>query len=134
MTKSELCNAFVNGKEGRSHNACTEVLRQPHMTSHHLYLHGNEIARIVNDKLILDDCGWPTATTQSYMNHVLSPCCSHYVSRSKGQMYIANKIPLEDVEYIDLSTGSIKIKEGGMKAYGYTSREFNAERSPYTSN
>lgn len=112
MTKSELCKAFLNGIEGSSHNACTKVKEQlgSGIISYHLYLHGNEIARIVGGKLILDDCGWPTATTQSYMNHILG-ARSHYISRSKGQMYIASKIPLKDVEYIDLSTGSMKIRK-----------------------
>jgi len=57
-------NAFINKKRFKSSNTKVEILNG----DPHLYLHGHLIAKIENNNLLINHCGWKTRTTRSRLN------------------------------------------------------------------
>ena len=80
----QAVKAFMNGESKSFGNTMVEHLIQPHMTSTHLYLHGNEIGRLSNNVLTIDSCGWETNTTKERLNGLLS-------QYGLGNIYSENK-------------------------------------------
>lgn len=104
---AEAKNAFLNYNDYKKDNTIVEVIRQPHLVSVHMYLHGNEIARMSENKLTLDDCWWKTATTKERMNGILYGM-GFYIKQKQGKWYLHDSEHTWDfdkVNYIDLTEG-----------------------------
>ena len=84
----QAVKAFVNGDSFKSGNTMVEHLIQPHMTSTHLYLHGNEIARLSNNVLTLSSCGWETNTTKERLNGLLRQYGNKIIRQKEGVWYL----------------------------------------------
>ena len=56
-----------------------------HRTS--MYLHGNNIANLVDWFLYISDCGWQTTTTKERLNWILERIWAR-IFQKKGQWYI----------------------------------------------
>lgn len=60
----QVRDAFVNRKRFKSSNTKVDIVNgYPH-----LYLHGNLIAKMENNNLLINHCGWKTRTTRSRLN------------------------------------------------------------------
>lgn len=66
---SDAASAFLNHEEFKRSNTTVKVT--PEYTA--MYLHGNCIAQIDNESLIIKmrDCGWATKTTKERLNAIL---------------------------------------------------------------
>ena len=53
----------------------------------HLLLHGNAIAKLIDDDLFIDSCGWNTNTTRDRLSGLKGVC----VRTVKGQMILNEK-------------------------------------------
>lgn len=57
-------DAFVQRKRFKLRNTKVDIIDgEPH-----LYLHGNLIAKMENNELLINHCGWETVTTKSRLN------------------------------------------------------------------
>lgn len=52
-----------------------------------VYLHGNEIATIGNNEVVINDCGWQTSTTKSRLNTITYALCKHWVYQRKHKWF-----------------------------------------------
>ena len=103
---TEASLAFLNMEDYKKDNTRVEVIRQPHMTDVHLYLHWNEIARSNGKELHLDDCGWKTNTTKERINWLLY-WMGLKIQQVKGEWYIKDSShtwDFDNVDYIDRDT------------------------------
>ena len=57
-------DAFVQRKRFKLRNTKVDIIDG----DPHLYLHGNLIAKLENNELLINHCGWETATTKSRLN------------------------------------------------------------------
>ena len=83
----QAVKAFMNGESKSFGNTIVEHLIQPHMTSTHLYLHGNLIASLSNNVLTLSSCGRETNTTKERLNGLLAGL-DHVIKQEKGTWYL----------------------------------------------
>jgi hypothetical protein len=61
-------DAFIAKKRFKSRNTKVDIINgEPH-----LYLHGNLIAKLENDELLINHCGWETVTTKARLNSLPS--------------------------------------------------------------
>lgn len=61
-----------------------------------VYLHNNLIAKLTNNAVIVDSCGWSTVTTKSRLNAILGYFCDNYISQKKGTWYMKGGVIFED--------------------------------------
>lgn len=58
-----------------------------------VFLHGNEIARVMNGRLEISLAGWPTVTTRERLNGILAEFgCWQRVSQIKGNQWLGERI------------------------------------------
>jgi hypothetical protein len=62
MTRQEAANAFIAGKQGKTHNSKTDGTTY--------WLHGHPIAHKVGGSVIVSWCGWHTRTTAAHINAI----------------------------------------------------------------
>jgi hypothetical protein len=64
-----------------------------------MWLHGNNIACVRDNKLIISSCGWETTTTKERLNGVLSKL-NMYIKQTKGVWRVydvkGDSVPFED--------------------------------------
>lgn len=57
-----------------------------------IFLHGNEIARVVNGRLEISLAGWPTVTSRDRLNGILAEFgCKERVFQSKGNQWFGDR-------------------------------------------
>lgn len=99
----EATEAFFDEADYSKSNTIVETIRQPHMTTTHMYLHWNEIARFYKDEITLDACGWKTKITKERMNGILERL-GLYVKAEKWVWYLCDynwrKVEFDKVNYI----------------------------------
>ena len=69
----ESVDAFAHGDNLSKQNMVIETIRQPHLITTEMYLHGNLIACInqLSGKITINDAGWQTTTTKERLNGIL---------------------------------------------------------------
>lgn len=103
MTKQELIRLFVNGEEGKNHNA--KVLLDNEATT--LRLQHTDIVRVLKEsgRVIIDDGGWQTNTTKSYINMALEALgLRHRILQRKGEWFLddgSELQPFDGFKYIN---------------------------------
>lgn len=118
MTKQELVNRFLEGEKGRNHNANIIAVNGVSMG---FKLYDTIIVEVVGRRVYFNHGGFKTATTKSYMNLILDGMSSYKITQKDGGWYFNGSIPFSHVDYLDLDSGCLKIKDGCKQyAYGYT--------------
>ncbi len=75
------------------HNSNTVVSPQDEYVA--VLLHGNLIARVYPKAVVINNCGWSTATTKSRLHNIIQPLCGAYLGQSKYQWFITLSTGLE---------------------------------------
>ena len=75
MTKQELVNAFVDGREGKNHNSNATVEKDGTKV---FTLYNTDIAVLKNGILGISNGGYRTVTTKSYINMILTAWGSNW--------------------------------------------------------
>lgn len=92
MNKETLIKRFVRGEYGRNHNAMCHTVKEPHTTTKRLTLHQTDIVTVDGiGSVVLDNGGWYTATTKSYINLALKELGSKWsIVQRAGSWFVIN--------------------------------------------
>lgn len=86
-------DAFINRKRFKSSNTKVEILNG----DSHLYLHEHLIAKMENNDLLINHCGWKTVTTKARLNSLPNV----HIRLSKGS-FILNEMGCMKNEWINV--------------------------------
>ena len=87
--ESMMCQAVSNNQDWRLAN--TEVQYDATTGNSNVYLHGNHIATVTEDTMVIFDGGWQTTTTKSRLNALLSAFCpGARVFAKRGEWFVNN--------------------------------------------
>ena len=88
--EQQMNTAIANGKsEWKSGNTCVVT----HNKVAHVFLHGNKIAEVGDNFIVLMDGGWQSKTTKSRLNAILSEhgCAGECVFQQNFEWFVNMK-------------------------------------------
>lgn len=93
IEKQMLC-AIYERKDWRKDNTEVQVVHcghtLPEIERINVRLHGNHIATIEKDSVVISDTGWQTPTTKSRLNALLRELCGAGISQNKFKWYLCD--------------------------------------------
>jgi len=79
----------------------TQIIRTDY--SIQVYLHGNKIADIYNNKIVLSSCRWRTVTTKSRLNAILSMYGFHIYQKDFTWFIHSADNSCSDITFYDIT-------------------------------